>query len=291
MDAGISKAKVLIEALPYIKSFWGKTVVVKYGGSAMNNEQLHDEIIQDLVLMKYVGMKPVVVHGGGPEITKTMEAMGKQVTFVDGRRVTDADAMSIIEMVLVGKINQKIVAHINQHGGGAVGLSGKDGALLKSRKITHGGQDLGFVGEVMEVNPEIIHTLDREQFIPVIAPVGIDHEGYTYNNNADDVAAAVAVSLRADKLVLLTDVPGILRDPKDKSSLFSTLDVEEIEELISQGIISGGMLPKVRACERALKKGVGKTHIIDGRVSHALLLEIFTDQGIGTEMLKKEPAQ
>lgn len=288
MDALISKAKVLIEALPYIKSFWGKTVVIKYGGSTMNDEKLHDEIVQDLVLMKYVGMKPVVVHGGGPEITKTMDQMGKKVQFIDGRRVTDKDSMGIIEMVLVGKLNQKIVATINRHGAWAVGLSGKDGRLLKSRKITHAGEDLGYVGEIVEVNPEIIHTLDREQFIPVIAPIGVDQEGYTYNNNADDVAAAVAIALKADKLVLLTDVPGIMKDPNDKTSLFSTLMIEQIEDLISQGIIKGGMLPKVRACERALKEGVAKTHIIDGRVSHALLLEIFTDQGIGTEMFKKE---
>jgi acetylglutamate kinase len=286
MEALINKAKVLIEALPYIKSFWGKTVVIKYGGSAMTNETLQDQVMQDLVLMKYVGMNPVVVHGGGPEITRTMEAMGLPVHFVDGRRVTDAASMEIIEMVLVGKLNQKIVARINQHGGWAVGLSGKDGGLLKSKKISGSGPDLGFVGEVVEVNPGIIRTLDREQFIPVIAPVSVDSTGQAYNNNADDVAAAIAVALKADKLVLLTDVPGILRDPADAGSLISTLSTDEIATLVSRGVIKGGMLPKVRACERALQAGVGKTHIIDGRISHALLLEIFTDQGIGTEMMR-----
>lgn len=288
MENLISKATVLIEALPYIKSFWGKTVVVKYGGSAMTDEKLKDQIIQDIVLMKYVGMKPVIVHGGGPEITKAMEQMGKKVEFIEGRRVTDAESMSIIEMVLVGKLNQSIVSNINQHGGWAVGLSGKDGGLLRSRKIATKGVDLGFVGEVVEVNPEVIHTLDGDKFIPVIAPVGVDREGHTYNNNADDVAAAVAVALNADKLVLLTDVPGIMKDPEDSESLYSTLETKEIEDLIGQGIIKGGMLPKVRACERALNNGVSKTHIVDGRLSHSLLLEIFTDHGIGTEMLKSE---
>jgi acetylglutamate kinase len=287
MQEFISKAKVLIEALPYIKAFSGKTVVVKYGGAAMNSISLKDEIMQDIVLMKYVGMKPVIVHGGGPEITKAMEAMGKKAVFVDGRRVTDRDTMDIIEMVLIGKLNQEIVAGLNRHGGMAVGLSGKDGNLILSRKMVSGEQDLGFVGEVAEVRPAVIHALDRENFIPVIAPVGMDLEGQTYNNNADDVAAAVAVALGADKLVLLTDVPGILRDPADPTSLISTVPACEIEELISQGVIKGGMLPKVRACERALNHGVGKTHIIDGRVSHALLLEIFTDKGIGTQMVKE----
>jgi len=290
MQELISKAKVLIEALPYIKKFSGKTVVVKYGGSAMNSEALKDEIMQDLVLMKYVGMKPVVVHGGGPEITRAMEQMGKKPVFIDGRRVTDAETMAIIEMVLIGKLNQEIVAGLNRHGGSAVGLSGKDGNLIISRKMVAGERDLGFVGEITEVRPAVIHALDRDNFIPVIAPVGMDLEGQTYNNNADDVAAAVAVALRADKLVLLTDVPGILHDPAEPNSLISTIPSGQIEELISQGVIRGGMLPKVRACERALNGGVGKTHIIDGRVSHALLLEVFTDRGIGTEMVREGAA-
>jgi acetylglutamate kinase len=281
----ISKAKVLIEALPYIKKFSGKTVVIKYGGAAMTDPLLKPEVMQDIVLMKYVGMKPVVVHGGGPEITKAMQAMGKQPVFVDGRRVTDKETMEITEMVLVGKLNQEIVALLNGHGGAAVGLSGKDGNLITARKLVAGTTDLGFVGEVTAILPDVIATLDRDQFIPVIAPIGRDDEGNTYNINADDVAAAVAVSLGADKLVLLTDVPGILLDAKNAESLLSTLHVQDIEDMIARGVITGGMQPKVRACERALKGGVGKTHIIDGRVPHALLLEIFTDRGIGTEMV------
>ncbi len=285
MEQMIAKAKVLIEALPYIQAFWGKTVVVKYGGSAMTDEKLKQEVMQDLVLMKYVGMKPVLVHGGGPEITRAMLQMGKKAEFVDGRRVTDRETMEITEMVLVGKLNQEIVASINRHGGWAVGLSGKDGGLLTARKLVTPGVDLGFVGEVFEVRPEIINTLDREKFIPVIAPVGLDEDGNTYNINADDVAAAVAVSLEADKLVLMTDVPGILTNPEDPATLLSTLKIKALKDMIERGVITGGMQPKVRACERALNGGVRKTHIIDGRVSHALLLEIFTDRGIGTELV------
>lgn len=286
MEQYISKAKVLIEALPYIKSFWGKTVVVKYGGAAMTDDKLKHEVMQDIVLMKYVGMKPVLVHGGGPEITKAMQQMGKKVEFIDGRRVTDKETMEITEMVLVGKLNQDIVATLNRHGGWAVGLSGKDGGLITAHKlVTASNADLGFVGEVFKVRPEVIATLDREKFIPVIAPVGVDEEGNTYNINADDVAAAMAVALNADKLVLLTNVPGIMVNPEDPGTLLSTLRVKDIEDMVSRGSISGGMQPKVRACERALRGGVGKTHIIDGRISHALLLEIFTDRGIGTEMV------
>ena len=285
MENLISKARVLIEALPYIRAFFGKTVVVKYGGSAMTDENLKQQVMQDIVLMKYVGMRPVIVHGGGPEINRAMERMGKTPSFVDGRRVTDQETMEITEMVLVGKLNQEIVAAINRHGGWAVGLSGKDGGLLTARKLQTPGTDLGFVGEVFEVKPEVINALDRDKFIPVIAPVGVDASGQTYNNNADEVASAVAVALQADKLVLLTDVPGILADPEDDYSLMSSLHVRDIEGLISRGVLAGGMLPKVRACERALAGNVKKTHVVDGRIPHALLLEIFTDQGIGTEIL------
>jgi acetylglutamate kinase len=285
MRAPTETAEFLIEALPYIKAFWGKTVVVKYGGAAMSRAELKESVMQDLVLMKYVGMKPVVVHGGGPEITRAMEALGKQATFVEGRRVTDRETMDITEMVLVGKINQEIVAAINRHGGWAVGLSGKDGGLLQARKWQGPGPDLGFVGEIVRVDPEVLHTLDREKFIPVIAPVGADAEGQTYNNNADDVAAAVAVALNADKLVLMTDVAGILSDRNRPESLLSTLTLGQVPELIAQGIIQGGMIPKVRACEAALGNGVAKAHIIDGRVPHALLLEIFTNQGIGSQIV------
>ncbi len=285
MEKIIAKAKVLIEALPYIRSFWGKTVVIKYGGAAMTDDKLKLEVMQDIVLMKYVGMKPVVVHGGGPEITRAMQQMGKKVEFVDGRRVTDRETMEITEMVLVGKLNQEIVATLNRQGGCAVGLSGKDGGLLTARKLDTPGVDLGFVGEIFEVHPEVINTLDREKFIPVIAPVGVDLEGNTYNNNADDVAAAMAVALGADKLVLMTDVPGIMINPEDPATLLSTLKIRDIADMINRGVITGGMQPKVQACERALNGGVKKTHIIDGRISHALLLEIYTDQGIGTEIV------
>lgn len=286
METLIAKAQILIEALPYIKDFWGKTIVVKYGGAAMVDEALKQQVMQDLVLMKYVGMKPVVVHGGGPEISRTMERLGKKPEFVEGRRVTDAETMEIIQMVLVGKINQEIVAGIHRHGGWAVGLSGKDGGLLRARKLGAPNPDLGWVGEVAKVHPEVIHTLDREKFIPVIAPVGMDETGQAYNINADDVATAVATALHADKLVLLTDVPGILADPKEPKSLRSTVELSEVEDLIRRGIIQGGMRLKALACGRALASGVRKTHIIDGRVPHALLLEIFTDQGIGTEIVR-----
>ncbi|MCK5241669.1 acetylglutamate kinase [bacterium] len=286
MEELISRANILIEALPYIKAFYGKTVVVKYGGAAMTDADLKEKVMQDLVLMKYVGMKPVIVHGGGPEITRVMEKMGKKVEFVKGRRVTDQETMEITEMVLVGKVNQEIVAAINWHGGQAVGLSGKDGGLLTARKHNEPDVDLGFVGEICKVAPEVIDILDQEKFIPVIAPIGVDAAGQTYNNNADDVAAAIAIALKADKLILMTDVPGIMKDPKDETTLLSALQITEIEELISKNVIQGGMLPKVRACEKALNQGVNKTHIINGCVAHALLLEIFTDQGIGTEMVK-----
>jgi acetylglutamate kinase len=288
METQIAKAKILIEALPYIKAFYGQTVVVKYGGAAMVDDRLKDEVMQDLVLMKYVGMKPVVVHGGGPEITRVLEQMGRKSEFVDGRRVTDAASMEVIEMVLVGKLNQEIVAAVNRHGGLAVGLSGKDGGLLKVRKLEHERVDLGFVGEIEQVRPDVIHALDREKFIPVISPIGVDAKGQTYNINADDVAAAIAISLAADKFILLTDVPGILRDPADPASLISTLLLSEVDALIGKGVIQGGMLPKVKACTRALQGGVHKAHIINGKVSHALLLELFTDSGVGTELRRPE---
>lgn len=288
METQIAKAKILIEALPYIKAFYGQTVVVKYGGAAMVDDRLKDEVMQDLVLMKYVGMKPVVVHGGGPEITRVLEQMGRKSEFVDGRRVTDAASMEVIEMVLVGKLNQEIVAAVNRHGGLAVGLSGKDGGLLQVRKLAHQKVDLGFVGEIEQVRPDVIHALDREKFIPVISPVGVDAKGQTYNINADDVAAAIAVALKADKFILLTDVPGILRDPAVPSSLISTLRLAEVDALVADGVIKGGMLPKVKACARAVQGGVHKAHIINGKVSHALLLELFTDSGVGTELRKTE---
>lgn len=282
LKESIEKADVLIEALRYIRQFYGKTIVVKYGGNAMTDENLKEKVILDIVLMKYVGMNPVIVHGGGPEITEVMERMGKKSQFINGLRVTDAETMEIVEMVL-GKINKGLVALINQHGGKAVGLSGKDGGLITAQKcITD--IDIGFVGDVSRIDPAIVNVLDREGFIPVISSIGVC-EGQTYNINADLVAGEIASALKAEKLIMLTDVRGIMEDQNDIKSLISTLKISEIDPLIRDKLIGGGMLPKVQACIIALRGGVKKTHIIDGRISHSLLLEIFTDSGIGTQII------
>ncbi len=282
LQESINKADVLIEALKYIKQFYGKTIVVKYGGNAMIDEKLKEKVILDIVLMKYVGMNPVVVHGGGPEITEVMEKMGKKSVFVKGLRVTDAETMEIVEMVL-GRINKGLVALINQHGAKAVGLSGKDANLINATKCVS-DVDIGFVGDVSEIDPTIINVLDKEGFIPIISSIGVCN-GETYNINADLVAGEIAGALKAEKLIMLTDVRVIMRDPKDPSSLISTIRLSEIDSLKNDNTIVGGMLPKVDACVIALKKGVKKTHIIDGRISHSLLLEIFTDSGIGTQII------
>jgi len=282
LQESIGKADVLIEALKYIRQFYGKTIVIKYGGNAMIDEKLKEKVILDIVLMKYVGMNPVVVHGGGPEITQVMEKMGKKSQFVKGLRVTDAETMEIAEMVL-GRINKGLVALINQHGAKAVGLSGKDGGLITAEKCKS-DVDLGFVGDVSEIDPQIIHVLDKEGFIPVISSIGTC-DGETYNINADLVAGEIAAALKAEKLIMLTDIRGILRDQKDEKSLISTIKVSEIDQLKQDGVISGGMLPKVEACVIALRESVKKTHIIDGRISHSILLEIFTDSGIGTQII------
>lgn len=282
LQESINKADVLIEALKYIKQFYGKTIVVKYGGNAMIDEKLKEKVILDIVLMKYIGMNPVIVHGGGPEITEVMEKMGKKSVFVKGLRVTDAETMEIVEMVL-GRINKGLVALINQHGAKAVGLSGKDAGLISATKCVS-DVDIGFVGDVSEIDPTIINVLDKEGFIPIISSIGVCN-GETYNINADLVAGEIAGALKAEKLIMLTDVRGIMRDPKEPSSLISTIRLTEIDSLKKDNIISGGMLPKVDACVIALKKGVKKTHIIDGRISHSLLLEIFTDSGIGTQII------
>jgi acetylglutamate kinase len=289
MERLIEKAKVLTEALPYIQRFAGKTVVIKYGGSAMREERLRNSFAEDIVLMKFVGLNPVVIHGGGPQIDEVLERFGKEARFVKGLRVTDAETMEVVEMVLVGKINKELVRLINQHGGRAVGLSGKDGELFRARRVVftseqEGGsetEDIGFVGEVESVDPSIIRALDQDRFIPVIAPVGVDAEGQTYNINADLVAGRLAVALKADKLILLTDVPGIL-DPVGE--LLSSLSLAEAEELIRRKVVSGGMIPKVRCCIEAVSEGVQKSHIVDGRIEHAVLLEVFTDGGVGTEI-------
>jgi len=290
----IEKANILIEALPYIKEFSGKTVVIKYGGAAMVNDDLKEATMQDIVLMKYVGMNPVVVHGGGPEISALMKRLGLQPKFVNGQRYTDEQTIEIAEMVLTGKINKEIVTLLNHHGGSAVGLSGKDANLIIAKKYEardHRGlpeedtPDLGFVGDVERVNAQVIQALTTDGFIPVVSPLGADTKGQGYNINADLVAAAIAGALKAAKLVLLTDAPGILRDAKNESSLIPTIQMNEVESLVETNIISGGMLPKIEACLRALESGVAKTHIIDGRVPHSLLLEIYTQKGVGTEIL------
>lgn len=277
----LEKASILVEALPYIKEFYGKTVVIKYGGSAMTDAGLKKAVIEDIVLMRYVGMNPIVVHGGGPEITQMLSRLQIENRFVDGYRVTSAEAMEVVEMVLVGKVNKDIVNCINTMGGKALGLSGSDDHLITAAPMP-GRDDLGFVGEVEAINPDIIHTVIERGYIPVISPVGVDNKGQSYNINADLVAAAVASALHADKMVLLTDVPGLLADPKDNNSLIATLRMSEVPALIEQGVIAGGMLPKVECCLRAVKSGVKRTHIIDGRVLHSILLEIFTREGVGT---------
>jgi len=281
MERLIQKAEVLMEALPYIRGFFGKSIVVKYGGSVFRDEGLKHELAKDLVLMKYIGMNPVLVHGGGPEIDKLLDRLGRKAQFVEGMRVTDAETMEVVEMVLVGKINKEIVSLINHHGGKAVGLCGKDADLIRARKL-EGVQDVGQVGEVIGINTRVIEILDQDRFIPVIAPVGVGEAGESYNINADVAAGKLAAALGAEKLVYLTDVDGIL---DEAGRLVSTLSCAQAEELIQQGVIIRGMLPKVRACLAALRAGVPKAHIINGRVPHALLLELFTDKGIGTQIV------
>ncbi len=293
MEKLIEKARILIEALPYIQTFRGKTFVIKYGGSAMTAADLKESFAQDVVLLRFIGINPVIVHGGGPQIGKTMERMGKMPTFVAGQRVTDEETMDIVAMVLGGKVNKEIVSLINRAGGKAVGLTGKDGGLIQARKLTMTRKseatgeteviDIGLVGEVSEIRPGALTALDEKGYIPVIAPVGVGPAGETYNINADSVAGAVAGALQAEKLVLLTDQAGILDTGKN---LIPALDKQKMEALIASGTISGGMLPKTRSCFAALDAGCAKVHIIDGRVPHALLLEIFTNAGIGTEITR-----
>jgi len=285
MEPHLDKAEVLIEALPYIRKFFGKTMVIKYGGSAMKEERLRALFAQDVVLMKFVGIHPVIVHGGGPQIGSTLSRLGLESRFVRGMRVTDAQTMEVVEMVLSGKINKDLVQLIMDQGGKAVGLSGKDGGLVKARKIGQdpaaGEEDLGFVGEVAEVNAELIQALDQGTYIPVVAPVGGGVDGRTYNINADLMAGSLAAALRAHKLILLTDVPGVL---DASGSLLSAIGLSELEALISGGAVRGGMIPKLRCCLDAVGRGVTKAHIIDGRIEHSVLLELFTDQGVGTQI-------
>ncbi len=293
-----STAQVLIEALPYIRRFSGKTIVIKYGGHAMVDNNLKEQFALDIILMKYVGINPVIVHGGGPQISRIMARMGIESTFVEGQRVTDEETMSVVEMVLVGTVNKEIVGLINRLGGRAVGLSGRDGDLIQAKRMKiykYSGDarppeiiDIGRVGKVADVNPGVLTALESEGFVPVIAPVGVGPEGQAYNINADLVAGAIAGRLRAEKLILLTDVPGVLGPGGEKSEqrLIHSMSFQEVEKAISEGIVSGGMIPKLKACLKALKKGSRKAHIIDGRREHAILLELFTDAGVGTEIVK-----
>lgn len=278
----VSQAEILVQALPYIRQYHGKTVVIKYGGNAMTDESLKETVTKDIVLLHYVGMRPVVVHGGGPEINDLMKRVGKEPNFVNGLRVTDAETMELVEMVLAGKTNKSIVSLINRQGGKAVGLSGKDANLLVAKKAMPGGVDLGRVGAVSDVNTGIIQTLVEEGYIPVIASVAVGEHGESYNVNADHVAGEVAAALEAAKLVTLTDVLGVYRDFSDKTSLISELSVGQAAELIKSGKVAKGMIPKVEACVTAVQGGVEKAHIIDGTIPHALLMELFTDKGIGT---------
>ena len=284
MQKYIQKVETLLESLPYIRQFYDKTIVIKYGGHAMTEERLKQSFAKDIILMKYVGLDPVIVHGGGPQIGELLKKLGKESRFVKGIRVTDDETMDVVEMVLVGKVNKEIVGLINHYGGKAVGLSGKDGGLIKAKKLKNKGEDMGMVGEVKSVNPKVIETLDRDKFIPVIAPVGVGDDGKTYNINADTVAGKIAAALKAEKLILLTDVQGVLDKNK---KLISALSVAEVKKLIKNETATGGMIPKLECCLDAIKGGVSKAHIIDGRVEHAVLLEVFTDAGVGTEIYKK----
>ncbi len=278
----LEKAHVLAEALPYIRAFTGKTVVIKYGGHAMDDPALADLFAQDVVLMRLVGMNPVVVHGGGPQISDLMRRLGKEPEFVDGLRVTDAESVDIVRMALVGKVNREIVASLNQHGSLAVGLSGEDAGLIK---VEMRDERLGFVGDITSIDASIVQKLCNEELIPVIATVGVDELGQAYNINADSVAGAIALALEAEKLVYLTDVSGIYADYPDESSLISRTDVEGLEQLLANGVADGGMIPKLESCLHALQGGVRSAHILDGRIPHALLLEFFTREGIGTMVL------
>lgn len=282
MNEYIEKAKILIEALPYIRDFYGKTVVIKYGGSAMIDEKIKRSVMQNIVLMKLVGMNPVIVHGGGKEISTMLNKIGKESKFIKGLRVTDAETMEVVEMVLAGKVNKNIVSHIQSLEINAVGISGKDANTLIATKKYVDGDDVGFVGEIKNVNTSLLDALITNDFIPVIAPIGIDKEGNTYNINADYAAAAIAGALEAEKLVFLTDVEGVLKDVDDKDSLISKVAVSEVDKYIEDGVINGGMIPKIQCCVEGINKGVKSVHILDGRVEHSLLLEIFTKQGVGT---------
>jgi acetylglutamate kinase len=287
MQESMEKANVLIEALPYIQRFNRKIIVIKYGGSAMVDEELKQHVIQDVTLLKLVGFKPIIVHGGGKEISKWVKKAGMVPEFVNGLRKTDAATMEVAEMVL-NRVNKSLVQMVQALGVNAVGISGKDGGLLKVEKKLSDGQDIGYVGEVKEVNPKILEDLLEKDFLPIVCPIGIDDAFETYNINADDAACAIAKALKAEKLAFLTDIEGVCKDPKDKSTLISELTVDEARALISDGFVQGGMLPKLKNCIDAVESGVNRVHILDGRVAHCLLLEFFTNRGIGTALIRDE---
>lgn len=289
MDTVLQKASVLIEALPYIQQFNRKIIVVKYGGSAMSNEELQKNVIKDVTLLKLIGFKPIIVHGGGKEISRWVGKIGKEAQFVNGLRVTDEETMEVAEMVL-SKVNKSLVTMVQELGVKAVGISGKDGGLLKVDKKYADGQDIGFVGDIREVNPKILYDLLEKDFLPIVAPIGLDDEFNTYNINADDAACAIAKAVQAEKLAFLTDIEGLYKDINDKSSFISRLTADQADKLIAEGYIGGGMLPKLNNCTSAIKNGVNRVHILDGRIPHCLLLEIFTNHGIGTMILEDEEA-
>ncbi len=287
MEQVMKKAEVLIEALPYIQRFNRKIIVVKYGGSAMSNEELQKNVIKDVTLLKLVGFKPIIVHGGGKAISKWVGKVGKEAEFINGLRVTDEETMEIAEMVL-GRVNKSLVTMVQELGVKAVGISGKDGGLLKVDKKYSDGKDIGYVGDIKEVDAKILYDLLENDFLPIVAPVGLDDDFHTYNINADDAACAIAKAVKADKLVFLTDIEGLYRDIDDKSTFISRLTASDAKALINSGVIGGGMLPKLNNCTTAIEEGVSRVHILDGRVPHCLLLEIFTKQGIGTAIISDD---
>lgn len=286
MQEVLKKAEVLIEALPYIQKFNKKIIVVKYGGSAMSNEELQKNVIKDVTLLKLVGFKPIIVHGGGKEISRWVGKVGKEAEFVNGLRVTDDETMEIAEMVL-GRVNKSLVSMVQELGVKAIGISGKDGRLLQVERKLSDGRDIGYVGNVTGVDPEIIFDLLKDGYLPIIAPIGLGEEFASYNVNADDAACAIAKAVGADKLVFLTDIEGLYKDIKDPSSFISKITDKEAEKLIEEGWIGGGMLPKLSNCTNAVKNGVNRVHILDGRIPHCLLLEIFTNEGVGTVIVKE----
>ena len=289
MEALINKAELLIEALPYIQKLSGKSIVIKYGGNAMISDELKNTVVEDIILLKYIGINPIVVHGGGPDITEYLQKLGIKSKFYNGLRITDSNTMEVAQMVLAGKINKEIVALINQTGGKAIGLCGIDGNIIECEqyKITKDGEesDIGYVGQIKKVNPHILELLSQDEYIPIIAPIGIGPDGKSYNINADTVAGEIASSIQAEKLVFLTDVRGVKKF-EDSKEVYSELSTKDIDNLIDNGVINGGMIPKVQSCVSALNQGVLSVHILDGRIPHCILLEVFTDKGIGTMIVK-----